>query len=496
MITTSASPLPREIDNPQFNEFIADQIVKSMPAILILLPPRPPDQELDFHKWGVVGCRWILDEGVKALMGLSPEQSEAPPFELRELRGHDSAWYSPNGFTVDTVLEHCREEIVKWLHRLCFRSMSNNRLPVFSVFRQIYGEISGKPVSRIVASQSPRVKDMSVILRSISLQKMPFNLQHCLMDEIRHSEPIMFHTSGKRLRFVKLSKDRIMNPFRSPAKLGLQDVTGLFTDKNPFHEYACSVLDVFKAETTGLIEPRMTSANRKKDLLFQHRFMAAEKLSGKGENRAFQIELFPLRDGKYRFRLKRSMGSKPFLMQVCRACSCCAVERGQPKCPKATYVLWDLKKYPIDVVFEKIVRPEDEFVLDSWLGTWEQIVFKAECRHKSILRHPFVSNRGKMLSTGMYSGAICLEKTAYRILSENSQHTEGLNPVFLLLQLLKAAARIMRYGLLKRDERVPLHNNFCKVLNPTAIYQSVIIGEDNADSVAAQLGAEKINYIR
>ena len=117
MITTSASPLPREIDTPQFNDFIADQIVKSMPAILILLPPRPPDRELDFHKWGVVGCRWILDEGVKALMGLSPEQSEAPPFELRELRGHHSAWYSPSGFTVDTVLEHCREEIVKWLHR-------------------------------------------------------------------------------------------------------------------------------------------------------------------------------------------------------------------------------------------------------------------------------------------------------------------------------------------------------------------------------------------
>ena len=115
MITTSASPLPREIDNPQFNELIADQIVKSMPAILILLPPRPSEREPDLYKWAVVGCRWVLDEGVKALMGLSPEQSEASPFELRELRGHDSAWYRPNGFTVDSVLEHCREEIVKWL---------------------------------------------------------------------------------------------------------------------------------------------------------------------------------------------------------------------------------------------------------------------------------------------------------------------------------------------------------------------------------------------
>jgi hypothetical protein len=164
------------------------------------------------------------------------------------------------------------------------------------------------------------------------------------------------------------------------------------------------------------------------------------------------------------------MGSRPFIQQVVK---------------DPIFVFWDLRQHPITVFTEWILNRAGGSMLQA-LG---QIPVMAESNHPSICCHAFVE-RDRAYP---HRGKICMEETPLRIVSLHRRHP-GFDPVSCLLEQMRAAVRILRYGVRERDRKISQHNPY----RPDEVrdYQALVMGWDAARDLAGRHNAEIVPYAR
>ena len=155
---------------------------------------------------------------------------------------------------------------------------------------------------------------------------------------------------------------------------------------------------------------------RGENQLFLEFFKKERRISGQGDFRGFSIYLFRNGD-KWLAECSLSMGNKPFLQQVCE---------------EPVFVLWDIRRNPIDIFFQLPIEAAGRIVPAA--GDLNSIPFYARSTHPSILRHAFVQSVDK----NSYTGSICMENTRERILALHRGRT-GLDPFLCLLEQMRAA---------------------------------------------------------
>lgn len=88
-----------------------------------------------------------------------------------------------------------------------------------------------------------------------------------------------------------------------------------------------------------------------------------------------------------------------------------------------------------------------------------------------------------------------MEETPYRIIKLHHRQ-DNFDPVLCLLEQLRAAARILRYGLRSRDVGIAQHNPFAKIKDPEKQFQAIIKERHRAKKYARKHKAELISFFR
>jgi hypothetical protein len=202
------------------------------------------------------------------------------------------------------------------------------------------------------------------------------------------------------------------------------------------------------------------------DRLFIDHLKKERVLYGRGRHGKFSMRFHRLKRRPH-IRLTLSLGSEPFLQQV----------NIEP-----VFIFWNLKEYPIHVFCE---WPLDE---TSGVDLTDLSVY-AESPHQSINSHAFV----RPIQTYPHVGQMCTEDTLVRILMLH-RGADDFDPATCLLEQLRAAARILKYGLRQRDRHISQYHPFHKV--PDEQYQAVIRGWERANRLAKKHGAEIVRYVR
>jgi hypothetical protein len=462
------------IYNPHLADYLFRRVSRMIPSICVLLPPKAGGQPNDFLSWRFVGCKSLLDDGIKSMLDIRVRSRERVPFEIRELMRLDEAWYMPDGLSLAEVFEFVHDEIFTWLNDLYQKNFSVYPFTFIHLMRQIYEHISGQVQDHSTESPAIITKEVRSITRK--LRRTEFIIPDQLKSELKKNEPILFLSQKSKPTYLKLRKGIISNNGLFPKKFSSFDIVGQFTDINPFQKYIGDLVNSFEYEVRGLLKDKSEADELARDREFMQLLEKRKVLKGRGECRNVQIEMYRnVSDGCQYLKLSMSLGNRSFLMQMYTS---------------PVFTFWDLKTYPIRVVLEKKLEYPNELIP---LESLTHFIYQAESAHHSISRHPFVRASGVV--NGCYRGAICMEETHLRLFSLHHRQ-DKFDPVIYILQVMKAAVRILRNGVRYRDRSVSQHNPYIKVKNPESQYQAVVKGWQQVQDLARKHNAEIIRYVR
>lgn len=252
----------------------------------------------------------------------------------------------------------------------------------------------------------------------------------------------------------------------SRSRLGPEDILNIDPFINPLYLAAEQTSDRL---ARLLSAPPPQTSEGKEDAAFMDWLRKGYILSGKRAYRNFSIQNWGERDGKLCISVCLSMGRKPFLQQTLS---------------ESVFIYWDLRNYPVTVFAYLLVGNDTK----TDVVNCDTLV---ECHHPSICRHAFV--RRLQEAGPPHYGTVCTESTRHRILRLLSKD-KVFDPAEFLVAKLRSAARILRYGLRRRDMGISQHNQFGKV--PETEFQAVVRGYEEARRFAEQARAEIIYFDR
>jgi hypothetical protein len=277
---------------------------------------------------------------------------------------------------------------------------------------------------------------------------------------------LMVGARRKHLLALRLRRPVVPAPGGSKRRrLGQRDILGIDRFISPLYrvaEHTSDRLARLLAEPPRLVEAE-------EDAAFMDQLRGRYTLNGRGAYRNFSIQNWGAREGKLCTSVCLSLGRKPFLQQTL---------------PEPVFIHWDLRKYPVTVFAYMMIGSDTETdVVFSDILVW--------CNHPSICRHAFV-RRLKEDGPPHY-GTVCTESTRHRLLRLLTLDT-AFDPAAYLVEKLRSAARVLRYGLRRRDMGITQYNPFAKV--PETEFQAVIRGYAEARRFADQTRAEFVTFDR
>jgi hypothetical protein len=390
---------------------------------------------------------------------------ETSLFDLMAMLEGEDNWHADG-------IEISWQELVGDILESSFQSMytlsgyfrSEYRLPSLHLFRLVSEIISGQNPQKAPVPAADEFSNNFTKIRSRMSKKFIQAPGPSIKDMAGDKPALIMASHSKNMVVAQLRKDfPVSKDIILRKKISGNDIEDYFTIRNPLYQMVVSIYQTMERA----LRPRM---NKKKedqaDRLFLDGLEKQRVLHGKGKYKNFSIRFYRNR-GRSAVRLILSLGNKPFLQQV----------SSKP----AVFIFWDLKKYPISVFFQQHMS-DDEIDLAN-IGLY------AQCRHTSIWRHAFIKRTQKYPPVG----SICMEYTNWRILALHRRYSR-FNPAACLIEQLRAAARILRYGVRERDRQICQHNDFRKV--PENEYQAVIKGWTRARRFAQEHDAEIVPYAR
>jgi len=288
-----------------------------------------------------------------------------------------------------------------------------------------------------------------------------------LDEKLFEKHPVLM-VGARRKHLLAIRLRRPIEPMAVGLKqrrLGPKDVLGIDPFINPFYRAAAQASD--RLARLLAEPPRPVEAGE--DAAFMDLLRGRYILNGRGAYRNFSIQNWGEREGKRCISVCLSMGRKSFLQQTL---------------PEPVFIHWDLRRYPVTVFSYLMVGSDTETdVVFSDILVW--------CNHPSICRHAFV--RGLQEGGPPHYGTVCTESTRHRLLRLHSRD-KAFDPAAYLVEKLRSAARVLRYGLRRRDMGITQHNQFAKV--PETEFQAVIRGYAEARRFAEQTRSEFVTFDR
>jgi hypothetical protein len=453
------------------------QVIRKVPQYMLLLPGTGGNLQ-DLRQWVAVPFHpKALDPKITAAaMSIIPPSRE-PGLRVSEVPVEDPKNGEEDGSPLPVpfmdLVRDLREVTLEYLFKLFHPHMSRQTVKTLRIFRRIWEIISEQPQLPLSSQARASAEFLGVWkdLRPGPNGEAQFfksslspsgRLKPSLLASVRsrlqdNKEMLLYGLRGKWAE--KLSP----NP---GEKIELSDLDEPVCFPNPFYHLALQAFGEAEGAFHSSRRPEDEKGEEARDQAFLQRLRRAWVLEGVGEYKKFQIHFHPSEF----LTLSMSLGKKPFLQQVGVS---------------PIFVYWDLKKHPI-YVFAQFSLNE---CTQIERGMLTNTVFFAESDHPSILRHAFV----RRVRENSPAGSICTESTSLRILNL-LRSGPSFDPVFCFLEQMRAAARILKYGVRERDQNIQQHNPFPQV--QWQEYQAVVQGWEEARKFAREKGADIIPYER
>jgi hypothetical protein len=456
-------------------DFISRKVQASIPALLFLVPP--PDSASDFKEignWRAFGCQSLLHDDLKRLLNIKIEKPfRGIPFELLEIKHHDRVWYT-EGIPVSELLEYLRDSTVDLVKKFYGQHFFDYGFNFVALMRQIWERISGQVRHHQIESPIEKWSMFEKNLLNMRSQNpgIPFPPRHQAAKE----NPFLLYVNDKQASFLSLKKNIINSFGKFPKKLDASHKENWGSSENPFAIVISKFFYDIEHAAKSVFMGDFGSSDLNSDQKFIKYLEDKKILNGIGEYRNVSIES-GVHEHRQTAKLVISLGTKPFLMQM----------NSTP-----IFVLWNLSKYPIRVVLENFMHSDGEINFLDYLH------FKAESTHKSILRHPFVNSNGSKMVDQWFRGNMCVEETHLRVLSMHKAYGRHslFDPAVCLLEQLRGAARVLKFGVCFRDRNINKYNDFSKISRPELTYQAIVKGWNNANAFAKKHNAEIVRYMR
>ena len=293
-------------------------------------------------------------------------------------------------------------------------------------------------------------------------------LPYWLEEKLSAKHPVLM-VGNRKKHVLAIRLRRPVEPMAvglSRRRIGPEEIQDVDPFINPFYQVA----ELVSGRLARLLAaPPAEPGEEEEDAAFLDLLRRRYILNGRGAYRNFSIQNWGERDGKPCVSACLAMGRRPFLQQTLT---------------EPVFIHWDLRNYPVTVFAHMVVGSDTK----TDVVNCDTLV---ECHHPSIWRHAFVR---KLQEGGPpHYGTVCTESTRYRLLQMLSRD-KVFDPAEFLVEKLRSAARVLRYGLRRRDMGITQYNQFAKV--PEAEFQAVVRGYDEARRFAEQARAEIIYFDR
>lgn len=455
------------------NDAIARQATKAMPEF-ILAQPDPKRSESAGGKfcqlfalpWWLLNSRFLPALPLKSITWSAPDGSLSMTEIPLETAGGPirpmalGSWEDVVGLVSETAISELDH---------VFRSKPMNyqfddRGLLLAIWRLISGESPPRPKSRPDRPSAHRVMFGERRAQLIRREELPWWLD----EKLSAKNPVLLvGTRKKHVLAIRLRRPvEPMNIGLSRKRIGPGDIQDVDPVINPFHQAA--------EQTSGRLVRLLAAApsqpaEEEEKAAFMDLLSKRYILNGRGAYRNFSLQNWGQRDGKPCIAFGLQLGRKPFLQQTL---------------PEPVFIHWDLHNYPVTVFAHLVVGSDTK----TDVVNCDTLV---ECRHPSIWRHAFVR---KLQEGGPpYYGSVCTESTRFRLVQLLSRD-KVFDPAEFMVEKLRSAARVLRYGLRRRDMGISQYNQFAKV--PETEFQAVVRGYAEARRFAEQARAEIIYFDR
>jgi hypothetical protein len=335
---------------------------------------------------------------------------------------------------------------------------------LLAIWRLISGESPPRPKNRQTRPATHRVLFGERRAQLARREALPYWLD----EKLSAKHPVLLvGTRKKHVLAIRLRRPvEPMNIGLSRKRIGSDDIHDVDPFINPFHQAA--------EQTSGrlvrlLAEAPPQPVEEEEKKAFMDLLSKRYSMNGRGPYSNFSIQNWGQRDGKLCISFCLWLGHKPFLQQTL---------------PEPVFIHWDLRNYPVTVFAHMVVGSDTK----TDVVNCDTLV---ECHHPSIWRHAFVR---KLQDGGPpHYGAVCTESTRFRLVQLLSRD-KIFDPAEFLVEKLRSAARVLRYGLRRRDMGISQYNQFAKV--PETEFQAVVRGYDEARRFAEEARAEIIYFDR
>jgi len=454
-------------ENATYGNTIALTVLSEMPSHLLVIPQADDSGSSKnvTSRVMAVGPRNFDAEVLKKVVRSEhPEDSLSRIFFDLQDGSTPESFSSWDGIRIsyEDLLENIVEMTLQSIGEIWGAPRVNSRFPAVRLFRQVWETMEGKlprqPVSERAGNQ---FQDFIQARRDCTIETTKwFRTQTGIGRSIL--------LSGCRSKFMQAF---VLCDSFQPQTICGQDVMVRGKDMdlsyripNPFYQTSLRACTGFQL---ALSDGGKGCGAVHDDLAFSDLLKRNKTLLGRGIYGDYSIKYVEDLPGRGSARLCLDLGKRPFLQQMTN---------------NEVFVFYDLRKYPVTLFMQQEIGSNKEMdILESPI-----FVFSG---HPSFNFHPFVKgSNGKP-----FTGTICTESTRQRLFSIQSDKNT-LHPALFMLEQLRSAARILRFGLRARDRLIHQHNPFGKV--PYTMYQAVIEGRDSAQTFAAKNDAEIIYYSR
>jgi hypothetical protein len=457
-------------------EMILLQVIGKIPQFMLLLPGVEGDPE-DLKEWMVIPLNpKALDPKILASALPKMPAPREPGLRVYEVVGENSKPREEDGRSMpvpfmDLVLD-LREATLEYLFKLFHPHTSRRTVKTLRIFRRSWEVISGQPQLPLCSQARASAEFMGIwknlrpgpngeaqfLKNSLSpLGRVKPSLLVSVRNSPRDKRMLLYGFRGKWANGLSLN---------TGDKIDLSDLDEPISVPNPFYQLALHAFAEAQSAFRSIKRPGDENGEEVRDQAFLQLVRKERLLEGVGEYRKFSIRLQP----PDVLRISLSLGNRPFLQQVGVS---------------PTFIYWDLKKYPVHIFFQ---FPLTEFTqIERGLVT--NAIFFVESNHPSIFRHAFV----RRYRENSRVGTICTEATSLRILNL-LRSGPSFDPVVCLLEQMRAAGRILKYGVRERDQHLQQYNPFTRV--EWKEYQKVVNGWDEARRFAQEKRADIIPYER
>jgi hypothetical protein len=440
---------------------ISEEVIDSLPSFLLLLPSQSADCTND---WRVLfGDAIPLDIGVKGELlrrSLTPRAFERLCNPGCGLNGE---------IPLKDLILTTQEHTLQLIYRPVIMNPGHRWTSFTRVMRQTWERISGQHSEHSMPSHYGL--DASLKRAKAALAEVvPLSVQQFLEPIHRYGPVILssrFPGNTTESMAWPLKREilhRLSDGWRN--EISLDDIDKEVLIANPFFQTisrVCTVVRDTRVNDVG------EEDEIQRDRVFLEHFKGHKLLHGVGEYRGFSLDCYKS-NGESFARLGLCFSDKPFLQQVDH---------------DPIFIFWDFEKNPVFVFIDgQLEMPGNE---QNWQLAEARLLI--HCRHPSIWSHAFVKSIDRRRSLG----AICTEDTLNRTISMHNRF-ERFDPISCLLDQIRTAGRILKYGVRQRDRAIPQYNVYVNV--PENEFQAVIKGWDEAHDFAKKHGAEIVPYER